>query len=52
MQILMNVTQTLEAVRRHVPTHQDLESVAAGLDTHWLVMAEHVKVSFYCTTHV
>ena len=42
IQMLMNVTQTMEAVHRHVPTHQDLECVAAGVDTHWLVMAEHV----------
>ena len=36
----MNVTQTMEAVHRHVPTHQDLECVAAIVDSHWLVMAE------------
>ena len=41
----MNVTQTMEAVNRHVPTHQDLESVAAGLGSDWLVTAEHVQVS-------
>ena len=45
MQIWMNVTQTMEAVRRHVPTHQDHECVPAGPVTDWLVMAEHVKVS-------
>ena len=50
MQILMNVRQTTETVNRHVPTHQDLESVAAAVDTDWLVMAEHVQVSFNCTT--
>ena len=42
MQILMNVRQAMETVNRHVPTQQDLESVAAGLDIDWLVMAEHV----------
>ena len=41
-QISMNVTQTMEAVHRHVPTHQDLECVVAGVDTCWLVMAERV----------
>ena len=41
----MNATQTMEAVNRHVPTQQDLESVAAGLDTDWIVIAERVKVS-------
>ena len=40
----------METVNRHVPTQQDLESVAAGLDTDWLVIAEHVQVSFNCTT--
>ena len=35
----------METVNRHVPTQQDLESVAAGLDTDWLVIAEHVQVS-------
>ena len=42
MQISMNATQTMEAVNRHVPTHQDLESVAAAVDTDWIVMAERV----------
>ena len=42
IQISMNVTQTMEAVHRHVPTHQDLECVAAGVDTYWLVMTERV----------
>ena len=31
VQISMNVTQTMEAVNRHVSTQQDLECVAAGL---------------------
>ena len=31
IQISMNVTQTMEAVNRSVPTHKDLESVAADL---------------------
>ena len=48
MQILMNVRQAMETVPRHVPTHQDLESVAAAVDTDWLVMAEHAQVSFNC----
>ena len=33
LQISMNATQTMEAVHRTVPTHQDLECVAAGVDT-------------------
>ena len=41
----MNVTQTMEAVNRYVPIHQDPESVAAGLGSDWLVTAEHVQVS-------
>ena len=40
IQIPMNVTQTMEAVHRSVPTHQDLECVAADVDTALLVMAE------------
>ena len=50
IQISMNVTQTMEAVHSSVPTHQDLEGVAAGVDTGCRVMAECVKVSFNCTT--
>ena len=42
LQISMNVTQTMEAVHRHVPTCQDLEYVAAGLDSDCLVMGERV----------
>ena len=42
LQISMNVTQTMEAVHRCVPIHMDHECVAAGLDTHWPVMAGHV----------
>ena len=42
-QISMNARQATEAVNTHVPTHQGHESVAAGLDSHWLVMAD-VKV--------
>ena len=50
IQISMNVTQTMEAARRHVPTHQDLECVVAAVDTDWLVMGERVKVSFISQT--
>ena len=35
----MNVTPTMEAVHRCVPTHKDHECVAAGLGTDWIVMA-------------
>ena len=42
VQISMNVTQTMEVVHRRVPTHQDLESVAAYVDTALLVIAERV----------
>jgi len=38
----MNVKQTMEAVHRYVPTYQDLDSVAAGLDSDWLVTPQHV----------
>ena len=40
----MSATQTMEAVHRYVPTHQDHDSVAAGLDTDWLVMGGLVQV--------
>ena len=40
----MSVTQTMEPVHRYVPTHQDHDSVAAGLGSDWLVMAGLVQV--------
>ena len=45
LQISMNATQTMEAVNRSVATHQDLESVAAGLGLWWRAMASPVEVS-------
>ena len=45
IQISMNVTQTMEAVHRSVPTHQDHECVAADVDTALLVITEPAQVS-------
>ena len=35
-QLLMNAVPAMEAVHRYVPTHQDYDSVAVGLDTEQL----------------
>ena len=43
----MNATQTMEAVNTHVPTYQDHEYVAAGLDSDRQVMVHLVKVGPY-----
>lgn len=44
IQTMMNAVQIMEAVHRYVLTYQGRESVAAGLDTDFLVMAALVKV--------
>ena len=42
----------MEAVNRHVPTHQDLECVAAGLGLWWREMAVEVSHIYYLITCV
>ncbi len=53
--MLINAMQTMGAVHRYVPTHQDYECVVVEMDLPWLVMEEIVKVgntSNHCYSYI